>query len=180
MMIFRSDLIAGSRQVITKFLNDILSNLIFCRTGSRHENCTGRRFSTFDTFRMIMRNFCRQLSEPSGLFNRIIKPSHRRHSHSRAISPATIRLRLPVSKQPVSEPSAVTRIRIISPPNSHCFRYSMMNRFIIRFSIKAHQCLSHGYCHHRIICKLCSSAEKWKIFCFISSVKLIGCTNHVT
>ena len=119
MMISRPDLITGSGQIIAKLMNDIVPDLVLRCPRSCHKDRTGRCFCAFYSFRMVVCHLCCQLCISPCFLNRTKQPSDRRYPHGRTISPASVRLWLPMRKQPVVEPSSVSGIRILFSPYPH-------------------------------------------------------------
>ena len=178
MIIRRSNLIAGPRQVITELTNDVLPDIILAASCPGEEDGTRGCFRPFDSLRMVVRYPRCESGHMPGFLQRVKEPACRGHPHGRSVAVATIGMGI-IAPEPVPEPASVSCMRIFSPPFSHGLDESLPDVLILP-ELAVQQSLRHGDCHDGIIGKVRLLAKQRKLLAFITSVKFVGCSDNVS
>ena len=180
-VVSRPYLIAGTTEIIAEFTGDIVADLVLSCIFSGHEDRTGHRFRTFDSLRMVMRDFRGPPCHLSGGLKAAVEPPYCRHAHRGSVSVAAVRAHVLVVQPPV-EPSAVACVRILVPPAAHGIDKQLLDCFFVRFDALfpgVQQRLRHRERHNAVVGVAGSLAEQREILCLVTPVELIRCADHV-
>ena len=128
---------------------------------------------------MVVRDFgCPPCNFPCALHG-IVEPSCCRDSHAGTVTVASVWLWI-VCKDPMTEPSAVTCVRISLAPFLHGLDELSLNGLLICIQSRIHKRFCYSYGHYRIIGKLTLRREELKIPALVTSVKFKSASYNVT
>ena len=178
MVVVRTNLIAGTGEIITEFPDDVRFDLILALPGSGQEDGAGGGFGALDALRVVVGDICCQLCRMPGGLQRGIQPAHGGDPHGRTVAVAAVGLGIP-GAQPAAEPAAIARVGILPTPLLHGLHQCCPND-VVRLSHGVHQGLCHRDGHDGIVRKLAAPNEQREILRFVTTVELIGRSDHIS